>query len=200
MQTVYKTNKKIKEDVFNKDVQPILVNVVNEQAVEKFYKKFNECISAELPFIPIYIDSYGGNIHSLFAMLDIIDSSPVPVATICVGKAMSCGAILLASGAKGYRYAGAQSRILLHEASAGSVGKVSDMEQDIKHAQDLNRSIYDLLDKRTANKKGFFQDKLKANKNSDLHVTPIQAKSWGIIDKIGVPRLVAEADITYSLQ
>jgi ATP-dependent Clp protease protease subunit len=200
MQIIYKTNKKIKEDIFNKDVQPVLINTVNEEAFKNFYKRFNDCISAEWPIIPVYIDSYGGNIHSLFAILDVIDSSPVPVATICIGKAMSCGAILLASGAEGYRYASPQSRILLHEASAGTIGKVSDMEQDIKHAQDLNKSIYDLLDKRSGNKKGFFQEKLKANKNSDLHITPNQAKSWGIVDKIGLPKFTAEADITYTLQ
>jgi len=80
-------------------------------------------------------------------MLEVISQSPVPVATIAVGKAMSCGATLLAAGTKGMRYAAPNSTILVHDVSGFTGGKAEDMVNMVEHLKKLKNKMFGIFDK-----------------------------------------------------
>lgn len=139
--------------------------------------------------IAIYISSYGGDAYTLCAMRDLIKSSIKPVATICMGKAMSAGAFLLASGTPGLRFCSENSEIMVHEISSGTVGKTAEILQGAidldkfnkrvmrNFAQDIGKSITEV------------EDILKSKSNVDWNLNSKDAKKVGIIDHIGIPRV-----------
>ena len=110
----------------------ILVNEFTEFGVKSFKSDFDELNSGLMPIIPIFIDSFGGEIYSLLAMLDIISTATKPVATIALGKAMSCGSILLACGTPKFRFVGPHSTVMIHDAATFSFGKIEDLKAEIE--------------------------------------------------------------------
>jgi ATP-dependent Clp protease protease subunit len=95
--------------------------------------------------IILFIDSHGGFIDSFFAIHDAINLISSDVATVCLGSALSCGALLLMSGKKGKRFITENSRVLIHEISSGSIGKLSDMDIDLKESQRLQKKIEKMI-------------------------------------------------------
>lgn len=159
-------------------------------ASQEFYKSFHKLHSnADILVIPIMINSYGGNIDSLFAMIDIIQSSHKPVATIASGVAMSCASLLLASGTKGYRFAGPNAQIMIHQVTTTNNGKLSDIEIDMIQTKKLTKKFFSLLDSFSNKKKGFYKNLIASNKYSDVFLTPQQAKQLKLIDHIAIPTL-----------
>jgi len=130
--------------------------------------------------IIMYIDSYGGWVHSFMAIHDIMKMSRCDIATVCIGKAMSCGQMLLVSGTKGKRFSTPNSRILLHEISSGSFGKLTDMEIDINETKSLQKIIEDLIVKYTKITKA----KIKELMARDRYFSASEALKLGIIDHI----------------
>jgi ATP-dependent Clp endopeptidase proteolytic subunit ClpP len=168
------------------------------KASEEFYKNFMEMESdPTVQMIPVYINSYGGNVYSLTSIRDLIKSSSKPVATICVGMAMSAGAWLLCAGTKGARFASPNSRIMIHEVSSASWGKNSDLQNDAKLTKELN----DMLFANIAEDCGISISKLKSmikdNNNADLYLTAQQAKKIGMIDEIVIPRTYHQHESTH---
>lgn len=174
-----------------KDLEHIYVNRFNEESAKEFYKSFRELQSNDsVKVIPIFIDSYGGNVHALLTMLDLIADSPKPVATIAMGKAMSCGAILLAAGTKGYRFAAPSTDIMVHEVSSAEFGKMADLDSGVKHTKVLNDNLFEFLGSVGKKAKGFFLKKMKSMGNVDWFLTAAEYKKLGLIDHIGIPQLV----------
>lgn len=174
-----------------KDLEHIHVNEFNEDSTKQFYKQFRELQSNDIvKVIPIIIDSYGGNIHSLLAMLDLINQSHKPVATIALGKAMSCGALLLAAGTKGYRFAAEYTDIMLHEISSFEKGKLAEINSSVRQTNKLNDLIFTILASQSKKDKKFFLNKMKSKANADWYLTANQYKILGLIDHIGIPQLV----------
>ena len=169
----------------------VWVTDFNTDSIKKFYEDFVEIEQNPMTdIVPIFINSYGGQVYSLIAKRDLIKSSNKPVATICLGKAMSCGASLLAAGTKGLRFASPDSRILIHQVSSMTLGKASDIKEDAAQVQALN----EMMMKNLANDMGVSLNRLKneirKRDNADWTLTAEEAKKWGIIDHIGVPRHV----------
>ena len=125
----------------------------------------------------------------LTSMIDIINSSPKPVSTIGVGKAMSCGAVLIAAGTKGLRYAAPLTDIMVHEISSGTFGKMNDIQTSTENLHRLNDTIFMLLDKYSGGKKGAIRNKMMANGNADWYLTPKEYKKMGLIDHVKLPIL-----------
>lgn len=177
-----------KDDGINKP-RSVWVTDFNTDSIRRFYDDFVD-IEADpiIEIIPVFINSYGGQVYSLIAKRDLIKSSNKPVATICLGKAMSCGASLLACGTKGLRFASPDSRILVHQVSSMTLGKASDIKEDAAQIQSLN----DMMLKNLAEDTGMSVQKLKKEiknrDNADWTLTAEEAKKWGLIDHIGVPR------------
>lgn len=174
-----------------KDLEHIHVNRFNEESAKEFYKSFRELQSNDtVKVIPIFIDSYGGNVHALLTMLDLIADSHKPVATIAMGKAMSCGAILLAAGTKGYRFAAPSTDIMVHEVSSAEFGKMADLDSGVKHTKVLNDKLFEFLGSVGKKAKSFFLKKMKSMGNVDWFLTAAEYKKLGLIDHIGIPQLV----------
>jgi ATP-dependent Clp protease protease subunit len=154
----------------------------NEKKSEEIIRKIiNLEISDPSKDILIHIDSYGGLVHSLLSIYDIINYiSRCDIATLCTGKAMSCGQILLASGKKGKRFATPNARILVHQLSAGTRGKLSDMETDINETKELNKILEDIILKHTKINK----TELKKLFEKDSYISAKEALKYGIIDHI----------------
>lgn len=154
--------------------------------------KFNEAVlkvSRDDPTKPviIHIDSYGGQCHSLLAMLGTLDSIPNPVITVCVGKAMSCGAFLLAHG--DYRFMAPHSVVMIHEVSDGVWGKMLDIKNEAKETERINNQLFEMLAQDCKIKGGLkaLRKSFLTNEQRELYLDANAAVKFGIADEIGVP-------------
>lgn len=173
------------------DTTNIWVTEFDTESAVVFYEHFMEWeANPTIDIIPIYISSFGGQVHSLIAKRDLIKTSAKPISTIAVGKAMSCGASLLASGTKGYRFASPDTRILIHQVSSGTWGKASDIKADAAQVQDLNEMMLRNLAEDTGNSVEKLKKEIKNRENADWVMTAEEALKWKLIDGIGVPRYI----------
>src|ERR1700693_3667985 len=117
-----------------RDSDEILVNDFTEDSAQEFRDKLLEAAKDD-PMKPIvvYIDSYGGEVDALAKMIETMDEVSNPVITVAMGKAMSCGAMLLSHG--DIRFCGKHSRVMIHEVSIGTGGDVHDVESTAKEGQ-----------------------------------------------------------------
>jgi ATP-dependent Clp protease protease subunit len=172
------------------DSSYVWVEKFNDEGLQHFYKKFMQLEADDtVKVIPVIISSYGGYTYIALAMRDIIKTSSKPVATAALGKAMSSGAILLAAGTRGLRFASPDSYMLIHEVSSGFQGKTTDIQTEAQHTIELNKKILQNLAADTGKTVRAINAQINKLKNSDWLLTAAQAKSWGLIDHIGVPRL-----------
>lgn len=131
--------------------------------------------------IALYINSPGGSITAGMAVYDTIQFVRPQVATYCIGQAASMGALLLAAGAPGKRYALPNSRILLHEPSiSGLSGQATDIDIHAREILRLRAAINKLLAKHT----GQSMERIEKDVNRDFIMDAEEAKAYGIVDEI----------------
>lgn len=171
----------------------IWVTKFDEEHAQKFRIAVLEVAKSD-PSRPvvIYIDSYGGYVDALAKMIETMDEVSNPIITVCMGKAMSCGAILLSHG--DVRFLGRHSRIMIHEVSSGTIGNVQDMKEDVKETVRLNEYFMGILAKNC----GFkhyeeFREVIKAQDGRDRYLSGEAAIKFGIVDAIGLPKVSARA-------
>ena len=128
--------------------------------------------------IQLYINSPGGSVTD--GMYDTMQYVKCDVSTICVGMAASMGAFLLSSGAKGKRIALPNAEIMIHQPSAGTQGKVTDMEIDVEHFLRIKKNLNEIL----ASNTGKTAEEVKAASERDHWMTADEAKDFGLVDKI----------------
>lgn len=165
----------------------VVVNSFNETAVNSFRNDFADALKTGQEIVPIVIDSYGGIVDSLLSMADIIKRSPIPVATIVSGKAMSCGSILFSCGTEGYRYIGDFGRVLIHPVKSGEYGHHEDLKVNAKEAKRLNKLILQMMAKNCRHNKNFFINKLRENVNTNWYLTPQDCLDVNLAQHIGTP-------------
>lgn len=195
------TNLKRKHEDIEKIIDlplEVLVNEFDEKAVKSFGEDFQKAVNTGQPIVPVTISSYGGEVYYLLAMIDVILSSPVPVATIVKGAAMSCGGILAAFGNIGRRYATPNSTYMLHDVSSFSRGKVSEMKSDAKEIERLNNKIFHMLAKHTGKPKDYYLSKIHDLGHGEWYMDPYEAATNSLCDHVKVPRFTAE--IKYNLR
>jgi len=134
--------------------------------------------------INLYINSPGGDINSLFAVYDTMQFIRPDVQTICVGMAMSMGAVVLAGGAKGKRSALPHSKILIHQGSAGFSGQPTDIEIQAREVISLKRLMEEIMSTHT----GQTIEKVSNDMERDYYMTAEEAKDYGIIDRVVAAR------------
>ncbi len=133
--------------------------------------------------ISLYINSPGGSITDGMAIVDTINYIKCPVSTICVGMAASMGAVLLASGAKGKRYATPNAEILIHQPLIGG-GGLSGQTTEIKiHADHMVRTR-EKLNKLLSERTGQSLETIEKDTERDNYMTAQQALEYGLIDAI----------------
>ena len=134
--------------------------------------------------ISIYINSPGGSVYAGLAIYDTMQFVKPDVATICIGVAMSMGALLLAGGAKGKRSGLPNSKILIHQVWGGYQGQASDIEIHARETIALKRRLEEIMAMHT----GQEMDKVRQDMDRDFFMTSEEAKEYGIIDQVLVNR------------
>ena len=130
--------------------------------------------------IQFYINSPGGSVTAGMAIYDTMQYIKCDVSTICIGMAASMGAFLLSAGAKGKRIALPNAEVMIHQPSAGTQGKVTDMEIDVEHVLRIKRHLNELLAKNT----GKPVEQVAADTERDHWLTAEEAKEYGLIDQV----------------
>ena len=164
-----------------------------------FLKSFNQLTNTPQPVVPIHVDSPGGSAYAMMGVIDIINSSKKPVLTFCSSWAMSAGSVLLAAGTKGYRYASKNASIMIHQASGGGEGKTSDMKADLEELERLNDTYMEMLAKYSGKTKKFYQNLIKKHGNADFYISAQEAKTFGLVDHVGVPKLTLDIKAEYKI-
>jgi ATP-dependent Clp protease protease subunit len=130
--------------------------------------------------IYLYINSPGGYITSGLAIYDTMQYVKAPIVTMCIGQAASMGAVLLAGGDQGKRYALPHSRILIHQPLGGAQGQATDIDIQAREILRMREEINKIFVKHT----GQPIEKIDADTERDFYMTAEQAMNYGIIDKI----------------
>lgn len=130
--------------------------------------------------ISLYINSPGGSVTAGLAIYDTMRYIKCDVSTICVGMAASMGAVLLASGAKGKRYALPNSEIMIHQVLGGASGQATDVEIHTKHLLRTKQKLIGILSELT----GKSPEQVKIDTERDNFLSAEEAKQYGIVDEV----------------
>lgn len=130
--------------------------------------------------IKLYINSPGGSVYDGLAIYDTIQHIAPDVQTIGIGLQASMGAFLLSSGTKGKRFALPNSRIMIHQPSSGTQGKITDQEITLKEGIFLKQQLNKILAKNTGQKLA----KIEKDADRDFWMSSEEAKDYGIIDEV----------------
>jgi len=140
--------------------------------------------------IHFYINSPGGSVSATLAIYDTMQILSCPVATYCVGLAASGGAVLLAGGTKGKRYALPHAKVMIHQPYGGVGGQVSDIEIQ---ANEILKTR-DMLNEILASHTGQSVDRVAKDTDRDYYMNAAEAKEYGIVDDILTKQLSANAE------
>ena len=130
--------------------------------------------------ISLYINSPGGLVTAGLGIYDTMQYIKPEISTLCIGQAASMGSFLLAAGAKGKRFSLPNSRIMVHQPSAGFQGQATDIEIHANEVLSLKKRLNEIYSKHT----GKSVDEIKSALERDNFMTPDNAKNFGLIDKV----------------
>src|SRR6202048_2925585 len=130
--------------------------------------------------INLYINSPGGSVTAGLAIYDTMQFVTCDVATYCMGIAASMGAVLLAAGTQGKRYALPNSDIMIHQVSGGAQGTASDVERTVEYMFKLKKRLISIL----AHHTGKTDAQIQADSDRDYWITAQQAKDYGLVDEV----------------
>ena len=134
--------------------------------------------------ITLYINSPGGYVSAGLVIYDTMQHVRPNIATICIGSCASMAAVLLAAGTKGKRYALPHSRIMLHQPSGAATGQSTDIQITAKEIIRTKDTLTEIVAKHT----GKPVDEVREKTDRDFYMSPEEAKAFGVIDEIFVPR------------
>lgn len=130
--------------------------------------------------ITLYVNSPGGHVTAGLAIIDTMNNIKNDVSTVCVGIAASMGAVILASGTKGKRFALPNSEIMIHQPLGGAEGQATDIEIRAKHIIKTRDTLNKILAKNTGQK----LEKIEKDVDRDFFMSAEEAKKYGIVDKV----------------
>ena len=174
------------KDVFD---APTIIRVTrfDEESLCKFESEIEEAHWTKQPVIPIVIDSYGGSTYALMGMLSSIENAKLPIATIVGAKAFSCGAILFAFGANGYRFMHPDAVLMYHDVDIYNEGKIEEVKVNTRQADSLNKLIYRKMARHTGHEPSYFLDLISKKKHVDWYLTAREAKKHNIVNELRIP-------------
>lgn len=135
----------------------------------------------------LYINSPGGMVTAGLAVYDTMQYIRSPMTTICMGMAMSFGAVLLMAGTKGKRYALPNSRVMIHQPmlmGGGLSGQATDIKIESDELKKTKDRLIEIIAKHTNNK----PEKVKSDMERNFYLSAEEAKAYGIIDEVVTPR------------
>jgi ATP-dependent Clp protease protease subunit len=131
--------------------------------------------------INLYINSPGGMVTAGLAVYDTMQFIKSPITTICMGMAMSFGAVILAAGSKGKRYALPQSRIMIHQPHVGGIsGQATDILVEAKEMAHTRKTLEEIMAKHT----GQTFEKISRDMERNFYMSAEEAKTYGIVDEV----------------
>jgi ATP-dependent Clp protease protease subunit len=130
--------------------------------------------------INLYINSPGGSVTAGLAIYDTMQYIKPAVSTLCLGQAASMGAVLLAAGAKGKRFALPYSRVMIHQPLGGAQGQASDMEIMAREILKMKELLTDLLSRHS----GKGREQVAKDCDRDYFMSAMQAKEYGLVDQV----------------
>ena len=130
--------------------------------------------------IHIYINSPGGSVTSGLAIYDTMQFLTCDVNTYCIGMAASMGAVLLAAGTKGKRFALPNSDIMIHQVSGGASGTASDVERTVEYMYKLKKRLIRILASHT----GKSAEQVNLDSDRDYYMSADDAKAYGLVDEV----------------
>ena len=177
--------------------QPVIitVNEFTEESARKFSESMQNAHDSGQPVIPVVIDSYGGQVDSLLHMISEVDSSEIPVATICQGKAMSCGSILLSCGQEGLRFIDPSSRVMIHDVSNMTFGKNEEIKASATETDRLNKLIFRRMAANCGQERDYFLDEIHAKAHAEWYLTAQQSRKHNIINHIRIPTMTVNVNV-----
>jgi len=135
--------------------------------------------------IYVYLNTPGGHVSSGLAIYDTMNYVKCPICTFCMGQAASMGAVLLAAGTRGKRYALPHARILIHQPLGGFQGQATDIDIQAREILRLKDELNQILADLTGNP----VERIQADTERDYYMDGLQAKEYGIIDEIITKRV-----------
>ncbi len=133
--------------------------------------------------INMYINSPGGSIYAGLAIYDTMQWLRPDISTVCMGMAMSMGAVLLAAGQHGKRYCLPNSTMLIHQPLGGAEGQAADIEITAREILRLRRSLYEILSTAT----GQTMERIMQDSDRNYYLTAQQAVEYGLVDDVLTP-------------
>jgi ATP-dependent Clp protease protease subunit len=155
------------------DIDDIIADLVMAQLIFLEYEDPEKDIT-------IYINSPGGIVSSGLAIYDTIQYIKPDVSTICIGQAASMGAVLLASGTKGKRYALPHSRIMLHQPLGGAGGQAADIAIHAKEIVRVKQALNEIIQKHSEQP----LDVISRDTDRNFYMSAEEAKAYGLIDDV----------------
>lgn len=133
---------------------------------------------------PIYlvISTYGGSVDEMFSLYDIMKFVKCPIYCVGIGKIMSAGSLILASGTKGHRFLGKHARIMIHSISGAAMGSYLEILNEADELKRLQQQMIELFADNTSLSKEKITELFQ--QNVDKYITPEQALEYGIVDKL----------------
>jgi len=177
----------------------IRVNKFDEDSAKEFTSQMSMAQNTGQSVSPVVIDSYGGQVYSLMAMISAIRASRVPVATIVEGKAMSCGALLFSFGSEGMRYMDPDATLMVHDVSSFAMGKVEEVKADAKEVDRLNKKVYEMMARNCGKPSDYFLKLVHEKGHADWYLDAQEAKSHNIANELRIPTLTCKVDLKYTL-
>ncbi len=138
--------------------------------------------------ISLYINSPGGSVTSGLAIYDTMEYVKPAVSTICIGQASSMGAVLLAAGAPGKRFAVPNARIMIHQPMGGFQGQATDIDIQAKEILRLKARLNEILSRHTRQP----IERIEKDTDRDFFMGPGEAKEYGLIDEVIVHKKASE--------
>jgi ATP-dependent Clp protease protease subunit len=188
MKTTITTSSLLKEADLKRPPIVVRISEFNNKGAKEFAAQMSAAHNTGQSVIPVIIDSYGGEVYSLMAMISSIKHAELPVATIIEGKAMSCGAILFSFGNEGLRFMDPDATLMIHDVSSSVWGKVEEVKADAAEAERLNQVVYKMMARNCGKKDDYFLDLIHDRGHADWFLDAAQAKEHNMANQIRIPK------------
>jgi ATP-dependent Clp protease protease subunit len=198
MKHKFKISPLLKEAELRKSPVIVRVNKFDEASTKKFVQEMAQAHNTGQAVIPVVIDSYGGQVYSLMAMISAVTNADLPVATIVEGKAMSCGAILFSFGEEGRRYMDSHATLMIHDVSSMEYGKVEEIKASAEETERLNQIVYKMMAKNCGHADDYFLELVHEKGHADWFLDANEAKKHGLVNHLRLPTL--EIDVSVKIK
>ena len=146
------------------------------------YENMEDPVEGEEKILTMYVNSYGGDLYQALALIDIMNRSRFPIATVGIGAIMSAGFLIFASGTKGCRFVGENTGVMCHQFSSGSEGKYHDLKAMSRENDSMNERMLNVL--RSASGLPDRQIRSKLLGATDAWLSPKELVDLGIADQV----------------